>query len=130
MAVALDVRQKQSSVIQFLCCENATAGNIHKRLQNVHGDDAVNRSTVSRWARRLSGESVHINNWDSPRSGRPHTAQTSDNVQRVNDVILGDRHVTVKEMTVKLRIGKASACRILKLIGVEKMFVQGGFQGC
>jgi hypothetical protein len=37
-------------------------GNIHKRLKNVYGDDAVDHSTVIRWARRLclySGFSSH-----------------------------------------------------------------------
>jgi hypothetical protein len=81
MAAAVDVHQKQCAVIEFLCCENETVGNIHKRLKNVHGDGAVDRSTVSRWARRLSGESGHANIRDSPRTGRPHTAQTPDNVQ-------------------------------------------------
>ncbi|PNF29555.1 hypothetical protein B7P43_G01919, partial [Cryptotermes secundus] len=83
--------------IEFLCCENEAVGNIHKILKNVYGDDAVERSTVSRWARKLYGESGHANIRDSPRTGSPHTAQTPDNVQNVNDMVLEDRLVTVKE---------------------------------
>jgi hypothetical protein len=57
-------------------------GNIHKRLKNVHGDETVDHSTVSWWARRLCGESGHTNIWDSPHTGRLHTyTQTPDNVQ-------------------------------------------------
>jgi transposase len=98
MAAVLDVRQKQRGLIEFLCCENETVGNIHKRLKNVQGGDAVGRSTVSRWARRLSGESGHANIRGSPRTGRPHTAQTPDNVQRVNNMVLEVRRVTVREI--------------------------------
>jgi transposase len=83
-------------------------------------DDAVDRSTVSRWTRRLSGESTHTNILDSSRTGRPHTAQTHDNVQRLNDMVLGVRCVTVKEMSVQLEIEEASVCRILKQLGLKK----------
>jgi hypothetical protein len=47
----------------------------------VYGDDAVHHSTVSRWAAGIE---------DSPHTGRPHTAQTPDSVQRVKDMVLED----------------------------------------
>jgi hypothetical protein len=52
-----------------------------------------------------------------PRTGRQHSAQTPDNLQRVNDIVLEDKRVTVKKMSVKLGIGEASMCRILKEVG-------------
>jgi hypothetical protein len=55
--------------------------------------------------------------------------RTPDNVQRVvNDMVLVDRRVTVKEMSVQLGIVEASVCRILKHLGLKN--VQGGFRGC
>ena len=94
MVAALDNHQKQSAVIEFLCCGNTTMANIHKRLRKVYGDDAVDRSTVSRWASRLSGESGHANIRNFPHSSRP---QTTDNMQHINNLILADKCVTVKE---------------------------------
>jgi hypothetical protein len=44
MAAGLDVHQKQRAVIEF-CCEDETVENVDKRLKNVYGDDAVDRST-------------------------------------------------------------------------------------
>ncbi|KAJ4438731.1 hypothetical protein ANN_14680 [Periplaneta americana] len=52
MAAVLNIRQKQCVVIEFLCCENETVGNIHKRLKKVYGDAAVDRSMVGWWASR------------------------------------------------------------------------------
>lgn len=121
MAAALDVRQKQRAVIEFLFCENETAGNIHERLKKVYGDDAVDRSTVSRWAQRVSGENGHANIEDRRRSGRPHTAQTPLIVQRLNNLIRDDKRVTVKQMSSILGIGEASVCRILKTLGLRKV---------
>ena len=57
---------------------------IHKRLKKVHGNNTVDRSTVSRWASRLSGESRHANIRDFPPSGREHITQTPDNMQHIN----------------------------------------------
>jgi hypothetical protein len=71
------VAEEQRAVIKFLCCGNETVGNIHKRLKNVHGDDAVDRSTVG-----------------MPIFGillAPAHRETPDNVQRVNDMILEDK---------------------------------------
>jgi hypothetical protein len=120
VAAALDVCQKQRAVM-FLCCENETVGNIHRRLKNVYGDDAVNHSTVNWWARRLSGESGRANIQDSPRTGRRQTTQTPDNVQHVNDMVLEDKHVTVEEMSVQLEIGDAGVCRILKQLVLKNV---------
>ncbi|PSN54517.1 hypothetical protein C0J52_10215 [Blattella germanica] len=83
MAATLDIRQKQRAVIEFLCCENETVGNIHKRLKRVYGAAAVD------WASRLRDERGHANIRDNP-----HTAQTPDNVQRVNDLVLADKRIT------------------------------------
>ncbi|KAJ4432976.1 hypothetical protein ANN_15233 [Periplaneta americana] len=43
IAAVLDIHQKQRVVIEFLCSENETVGNIHKRLKKVYGDAAVDR---------------------------------------------------------------------------------------
>jgi hypothetical protein len=49
-----DVRYKQRSVIEFLLAENKSITNIHRLLTNVYGDMAVDKSTDSRWAKRLA----------------------------------------------------------------------------
>jgi hypothetical protein len=48
------VRTKQRAVIEFLMAENESIINIHKRLANVYGGMAVDKSTVSSWAKRLA----------------------------------------------------------------------------
>ncbi|KAJ4433526.1 hypothetical protein ANN_15835 [Periplaneta americana] len=102
MTAVFDNRHKQRAVIEFLCCENETVGIIHKRLKKVYGDAAVDRSTFSRWASRLSGERGQVNIRDTPRSGRPCTARSLDNVQRVNNMVVADKRVTVKELSLQV----------------------------
>jgi hypothetical protein len=72
-----DVRSKQRAIIEFLLAENKSITNIHRRLTNVYGDMAVDKSTVSRWAKRLaSSDQGQGNVSDFPLSGLPSTAVT------------------------------------------------------
>ncbi|KAJ4442168.1 hypothetical protein ANN_12034 [Periplaneta americana] len=43
MATACETRTKQRAVIEFLFAERETIANIHRRLQHVYGDQAVDR---------------------------------------------------------------------------------------
>jgi len=121
MAAPMNLCTKQRAVIEFLVSEKETVGNIHKRLQNVYGNCAVDRSTVSRWAKRTREEHGHADLDDQYREGRPQTAMTESNVDRVNELIQNDRRVTVAELSRQLRIGKASVWRILKKLGYSKI---------
>jgi hypothetical protein len=72
-----DVRSVQRAVIEFLLAENESITDIHRRLINVYGDVAVDKSTVCRWEKRLaSSEQGQGNVSDLQRSGRPSTAVT------------------------------------------------------
>ena len=88
MAAARETRTKQRAVIEFLFAEHEKITNIHRRLQHVYGDEAVDRSTVSRWVSRVSmterGKAILS---DLPRSGRPHTAVTPETVQRADRLL-------------------------------------------
>jgi transposase len=55
---------------------------MHRRLLKMYGDDTVDVSTVRRWVLRFnSGESdVH----DKPHAGRPCSAATPHNEQRLH----------------------------------------------
>jgi histone-lysine N-methyltransferase SETMAR len=121
MAAALDICQKQRAVIEFLVCENKTVGNIHKQLQKVYGDDAVDRSTVGCWAKRLSGKSGHADIHDLPCGDRLQSAHTDTIAERANNMIVADRHVTVKQLSLHLDTGEARVCRILEKLGYTKV---------
>ena len=58
---------------------------IHRRLLNVYGDQTVDVSTVKRWeALFISGDSDVK---DKPRFGRPCTAVTPRNEERLDQFI-------------------------------------------
>ena len=78
----MDVKQKQRAVIKFLTKEGYTAADVHKRLLNVYGEATIDVSNVRRWVKKFKEGITSVN--DKPRSGRPSTAVTDENQNRVN----------------------------------------------
>ncbi|XP_027213410.2 uncharacterized protein [Penaeus vannamei] len=61
----MDVRQKQRYVTEFLHAEEVRPADIHRRLVNVYGAEAVDVSTVRKWVHRFpsSDKEVSNNSW-------------------------------------------------------------------
>jgi histone-lysine N-methyltransferase SETMAR len=107
---------------EFLLAENESITNMHRRLRNVCGDMAVDKSTVSRWAKRLaSSEQGQDNVFYLPRSGLPSTAVTPATMQRADSHIRNDRRVTTREFAAVLGIGKGSVEKIIHQLGNSKV---------
>ena len=82
----MEVRMKQRSVTEFLHAEKIAPNDIHRRLLNVYGDQTVDVSTVRRWVARFSSGDSDVKY--KPRSGRPCTAVTPRNEERLNCTLI------------------------------------------
>ena len=103
MASDMEVRMKQRCVIEFLHAEKIAPNDIHRRLLNVYGDQTVDVSTVRRWVARFSSGDSDVK--DKPRSGRPCTAVTPRNEERLDQLIRANRRITTRELCTELNIG-------------------------
>ena len=63
-------------------------------LQEVYGDEVMSRSCVFDWHRRFKEGREDVD--DDPRAGRPSTSKTEENIERVRQVVRGDRRLTVR----------------------------------
>ena len=77
-----DMSFRQSAVIEFLVKEEIPAAEIHQRLQRAYGSVCMGASSVRRWVKHFKGGNRSIQ--DQPRSGRPRTASTERNKERVS----------------------------------------------
>jgi len=96
MVSDMDVRMKQRCVIELLHAEKIAPNDIHRRLLNVYGDQTVDVSTVRRWVARFSSGDSDVK--DKPRSGRPCTAVTPRNEERLDQLIRANRRITTREL--------------------------------
>ena len=60
-------------------------------------------STVRRWAAHFSSGNSDLK--DKPRSGRPCTAVTPRNKERLDQLICANRQITTRELCMELNIG-------------------------
>ena len=69
-------------------------------LQQVYGDETMSRSRVFEWHKRFTEGREDVG--DGFRSGRPSTSRTADNVERVKQMVRGDRtfRVSFKHLNV------------------------------
>ena len=99
----MEARMKQRCIIEFLHAEKIAPIDIHRRLLNVYGDQTVDVSTVRRWVVRFSSGDNDLK--DKPRSGRPCTAVTPRNEERLNQLIQSNLGITTRELCTELNIG-------------------------
>jgi hypothetical protein len=96
--------------------------NIHRLLNNVYGDNAVDKSTVSRWASRIAGsENGQAELGDAPCSGRPTAAVTSAFLQRADELIWKDWRITTRKLAPELSVSKGSVNNIVGAWGYAKV---------
>ena len=80
-------------------------------LKIAFGEEAMCRThTYERWKRFKEGRTSVD---DDPRSGRPSTSKTDDNVAKVRDVIRSNRRLTVREVAEEVSISKIVCHEIL-----------------
>ena len=74
---------------------------IHQRLLRAYV--CMGASSVRRWVEHFKDGNTSIQ--DEPPSGRPRTASTERNKERVDEIIQDDRRVTVGTIARTLGIG-------------------------
>ena len=102
---------QQQVCIKF-CVKNGFNGaQTLKMLEKCFGNDTLTRSNVFRWHERFrSGrESVE----DDERSGRPSTAKTDENINKIKGWMTVSRKLTITEIAEELNITYGSAQDIL-----------------
>ncbi|GBN39598.1 hypothetical protein AVEN_70062-1 [Araneus ventricosus] len=74
----------------FKLCKMATE--THEMLVKVYGVNVVSKKCVFEWFKRFRDGKEDVK--DEPRSGRPPTSTTPDNIERVRRMLLDDRRLS------------------------------------
>ena len=83
-----------------------------RKIQQVFGDDAMGVTQIKEWFNRFKNGRTSVESEQC--SGRPQTARNSAVVERVKNLVRGDRRLTVREIAEEVGISKDSAHEILR----------------
>ncbi len=84
---------------------------IYEELVTALGPSAPSYTTVTRWAKRFREGREDVN--DDPRSGRPVSELTDENIELVRQVINNDPHSTYDEIIAETSLSYGTIERII-----------------
>ena len=99
-------------VIRYLQKKGITTKEIHTDMFSTLGDDAPALSTVKKWAAEFKRGRESLE--DDPRSGRPSTATTQENIDRIHQMIMNDRRLTISHLANVISISRERVENILR----------------
>jgi hypothetical protein len=79
---------------------------ILEMLETVYGESAIKHRAVYKWVDWFKEGWKNVD--DKAQEGRPSTSHIGENIQRVHDLVMSDRHITTRIITDKLGISKGS----------------------
>ena len=80
-------------IIKYLQKKGLARKDIHADMVATLRDDAPALSTVKKWAAEFKRDRESLE--DDPRSGRPTSATTQENIDHVHHMVMDDRRLTV-----------------------------------
>ena len=80
-------------------------------FESLFKEEALSQARVYEWFSRFKRGDMSLE--DQPRSGRPSTSRTDENIKKIHDVIMFDCHRTIDELEALTGVSWSSCQRIL-----------------
>lgn len=105
--VSLELR----AVIKFLIKKGLNSRQIFDEIETVYGSGTVPLRSVEKWYQefRAGRESIE----DDPRSGRPTSTRTQDNIELVASIVREDGRISIPQISMMTGISYGSVQKIL-----------------
>ncbi len=109
----VSVKLLQRCIIWWLWKHDKGPTDIHLSLTAVSMEDVYCLDSVKYWLHEFRNGCDRIS--DMPRSARPKSARTDDNVAAVLEAVQGDRRRIIADLSLRVDVSHSSVQRILKL---------------
>ena len=107
-------------VIRYLQKKGLTTKEIHANMVSTLGDYAPALSTVKKWAVEFMRGRESLE--DDPRSERPSTATTQEHIDRIHQMVMKDRRLTISHLANVISISRERVENILhNELGMSKV---------
>ena len=106
--------------LKFLVRLGKTPTETFNLLQEVYEDATMSRTRIFEWHKRFREGREDVE--DDPKSGRPTTSRTNENVERVREKVRSDRRLTVRMIADELSMNSERVWRIItEDLGMRKV---------
>ena len=92
--LVMDLSMEQRLALKFCFKAGKIATETLQMLNAAYGDQALSRSNISRWYGREDIE-------DDPRSGRPTECCNDNNVEKISQLLLQNRHLSLRMLAMR-----------------------------
>ena len=104
-------KEEQRICIRFCQRLGKTGTETYQMLQVAFGEEVMSRARVFEWFRRFKDGQDSIKS--EQRQGRPSTSRNNDIIETVQELVIEDRRLTVREISDDLDISIGSCHSIL-----------------
>lgn len=111
---------EQRVCIKFCVANEISCAEALKMLQKAFGDCVMSKTQAYDWYKAFQSgrESVE----DLPRSGRPSTSSTEQNVEKVKEIVNENRHASLRKIAHDLNMSHESVRTILTdILGMRRV---------
>ena len=102
---------EQRVCIKFCVSNEISCAESLRMLQKAYGESVLSKTQVYEWYKAFQDGRTTVE--DMPRSGRPSTSTTDENIKKAKEIVLQNPHVSVREIARELDIGREMARLIL-----------------
>ena len=115
-----DVVHEQCTVIKFYVKLGKNMPEIKEDLQKVYGDSRFTNSCIHKWFYRFSDGRKSVK--DDTHSGRKVTVSTYKRIAAIEEYVMKDRRITVRQVGENFDIGYGTAQDILtNVLGMRRV---------
>lgn len=101
----------QRVCLKFCLANEFSCADSLKMLKKAFGDNCMSKTQAYDWYKSFKDGREVVE--DLPRSGRPSTSTTDDNIIQIKKLVLENRHLSVRELARELSIDKMTVHNIL-----------------
>lgn len=115
----MDKNIEQRVYLKFCVANGISCAESLKMLEKAYGESPLSKTQAYEWYKAFKeGREVE----DLPRFGRPSTSSTEENIDKVKEIVMKNRHSSLREMAQDLSISHESVRTILvDVLGMRRV---------
>ena len=110
----------QRICIKFCVKNEIKCNKVCEMLTKAYGESAMSKTRVYEWYKRFQDGREDVE--DDERPGRPSTSTTDENVEKVKEMVMNDRRITIREVADDVGISIGSCHEIFSnVLGMKRV---------